>query len=282
MSSCGVAASIIAGAERHSATMNMLARKSWHARPRSGIRWARIASFLTLSWLMLLSNARNGLSQFASLPQANTPEEFDGYLEVLSKTTPADVISAAKQFEKNWPRSHLLGPVCQLELETYRSRNDPIDAIGAGQKALEFAPGNLAVTADLASIIADVASDPQRLDQADRYAHQTLQALKSFTVPKWILPDNWEKIAGHLKSEAHAALGLVAYKRGEIPQAIQEFETAIDLAPVPDATQYYRLGRLYQSNGDKPAAIDKLRKAAAMDDPAIRLLAQKELKTLDH
>ena len=231
---------------------------------------------------MLLSNARNGLSQFASLPQANTPEEFDGYLEVLSKTTPADVISAAKQFEKNWPRSHLLGPVCQLELETYRSRNDPIDAIGAGQKALEFAPGNLAVTADLASIIADVASDPQRLDQADRYAHQTLQALKSFTVPKWILPDNWEKIAGHLKSEAHAALGLVAYKRGEIPQAIQEFETAIDLAPVPDATQYYRLGRLYQSNGDKPAAIDKLRKAAAMDDPAIRLLAQKELKTLDH
>jgi len=231
---------------------------------------------------MLLSNARNGVSQFASLPQANSPEEFDGYLDVLTKTAPVDVISAAKQFEKDWPESQLLGPVCQMELETYRSLNDPLDAIAAGEKALKFAPGNLAVTADLASIIADVATDPQRLDQADLYARKTLEALKSFTVPKWILPDNWEKIAGHLKSEAHAALGLVAYKRGEIQQAIQEFETAIDVAPIPDATEYYRLGRLYQSKGDKPAAIEKLRQAAAMNDPAIRLLAQKELKALEH
>jgi len=260
----------------------MVARTNWDARSGRGIRCARIVSSLILPWLILLSNARDGLSQFVSLPQADSPEEFDGYLDVLSKSTPVDVISAAKEFEKNWPESQLLGPVCQMELEAYRSLNDPSHAIEAGQRALKFAPGNLAVTTDLASIIADTAMDPQRLDQAEQYARKTLEALKTFTVPKWISPEKWEKIEGRLKSEAHAALGLVAYKRGGIPQAIREFETAIDLAPVPEPTEYYRMGRLYQANGDKPAAIQKLRQAAAMNDPTIRQLAQKELKTLDH
>ena len=237
---------------------------------------------LILPWFILLSNAGDGVSQFVSFPQADSPEEFDGYLVVLSKSTPVDVISAARQFEKNWPESQLLGPVCQMELEAYRSLNDPPHAIEAGERALKFAPGNLAVTADLASILADVATDPQRLDQAEQYAHKTLEALKSFKVPKWVAPEKWEKIQGHLKSEAHAALGLVAYKRGEIPQAIREFETAIDFAPEPEPTEYYRLGRLYQVNGDKPAAIQKLRQAAAMNDPTIRQLAQKVLKALDH
>jgi tetratricopeptide (TPR) repeat protein len=262
--------------------MNMLALTKWDAISGCEIRSARIALLLMLAWVILLSTGRYGLSQFASLPQADSPKEFDDYLDVLTKSTPVDVISAAKQFERNWPESQLLGPVCQMELETYRSLNDPTDAIEAGQKALKFAPGNLAVTADLASIIADVATDPQRLDQAEQYAGKTLVALKTFTVPKWISPDKWEKIEGYLKSEAHAALGLVAYKRGGIAQGIREFETAIDLAPVPEPTEYYRLGRLYQAKGDKAAAIQKFRQAAAMNDPAIRQLAQKELMALDH
>jgi tetratricopeptide (TPR) repeat protein len=106
--------------------------------------------------------------------------------------------------------------------------------------------------------------------------------LKTFTVPKWIPPQKWETIEGRLRSEAHAALGLVSYKRGGIPQAIREFETAIELAPVPEPAQYYRLGMLYQASGNKSAAIQKLQRAAQMNDQTIRYLAEKELKVLDH
>jgi tetratricopeptide (TPR) repeat protein len=172
----------------------------------------------------------------------------------------------------------LRGPVCQMELEAYRSLNDPTEAIDAGRRALKFSPGNLAVTADLSFILADVATDSQRLDQSEQYARKTLDALKTFTVPKWISPQKWANIKGDLMSEVHASLGMVAFKRGSVRQAIREFETAIDVAPTPEPTEYYRLGRLYQANGDTDAAIQKFRQAATMNDPAIRQLAQQDLK----
>lgn len=168
-----------------------------------------------------------------------------------------------------------------MELEAYRSLDDASGAIAAGQRALQFAPGNLQVTAELASIIADATTDPQQLRQAEDYAHKTLEELKAFTVPKWIPPQKWETIEGRLRSEAHVALGLVAYKRGGLQQAIGEFETAIELAPAPEPAQYYRLGMLYQASGNKAAAIQKLQKAAQLNDPTIRRLAEKQLKSLD-
>jgi hypothetical protein len=54
-----------------------------------------------------------------------------------------------------------------MELEAYRSVDDPSGAIEAGERALQFAPGNLQVTAELASIIADTKADPQQLAHAD-------------------------------------------------------------------------------------------------------------------
>lgn len=245
------------------------------------LRPRRLLGLLLGCWLGLWL-AADGRGQFASLPQADSPEEFDAYLDVLSKARPADVISSAREFEKNWPHSPLRGPVCQMELEAYRSLDDFSGAIEAGQRALQFAPGNLQVTAELASIIADATADVQQLARAEDYARRTLQALKTFTVPKWIPPQKWEMMEGQLKSEAHAALGMVAYKRGDTPQAIREFEAAVELAPVPQPAQYYRLGMLYRASGNKPAALEKLQRAAQMDDPAIRRLAEKQLKVLEH
>jgi tetratricopeptide (TPR) repeat protein len=256
---------------------------SCESRPGRRILYAcRVPLLFILASSLWLLIARDGRGQFGSLPQADSPEEFDAYLDVISRSRPADVISSGREFEKSWPHSPLRGPVCQLELQAYRSLNDPSNAIEAGQRALEFAPGNLQVTAELAFIIADTTAEPQQLIHAEDYARRTLQSLKTFTVPKWIPPQEWGAIEGRLKSEVHVALGLVAYKRGGIPQAIREFETAIDLAPEPEPAQYYRLGMLYQASGNKSAAIQKLQRAAQMNDQNIRSLAEEELKVLDH
>ncbi len=83
-------------------------------------------------------------------------------------------------------------------------------------------------------------------------------------------------------SEAHAALGLIAYKQGDIRKAIQEFERAVKMNPSPDPAQDYRLGVLYQAAGNKVKAIQELRLAANSKDTAIRTRAQRELKTLQH
>lgn len=100
-------------------------------------------------------------------------------------------------------------------------------------------------------------------------------------VPKRISPQEWEKTEGRLRPQAYAALGLVAYKRGQIAQAIHEFETATRVAPAPDPTQYYRLGMLYRASGKKREAIQMFRRAAKLGEPLIRGLAEQELQTLD-
>ena len=240
-----------------------------------------LALLLIVFSLVSIATTRSGQAQFAPPPQADSPEEFDAYLEVLSKAGPKEVILAAKEFEKKWPHSLLRGPVCQLELEAYRALNDSASAIAAGERALRFAPGNLAVLADLATIIADSTTDPQQLVRAEEDARKLLETLETFKVPKWISPQDWEKTEALLRSKAHAALGLVAYKRGEITQAIYEFETATRVAPAPDPTQYYRLGMLYRASGKKREAIQMFQRAVKLGEPLIRGLAERELQTLE-
>jgi tetratricopeptide (TPR) repeat protein len=79
---------------------------------------------------------------------------------------------------------------------------------------------------------------------------------------------------------AYSALGLVAYKRGNLALAIREMETAMNLTPTPDPALFYRLGILHKASGDTARAIQELQKAAASNDPVLRPLAQRQLKAL--
>lgn len=219
-------------------------------------------------------------AQSPSVGQADSREEFDGYLLLLSKTAPNEVISAAKSFESLWPNSRLLGHVLELELEAYRSLGDSANAILTGEKALKVAPDNLLVLTNIAYILASSTSEQQQLARAERYARRELELSRTLRVPKKISPKEWGEIQGRQNSTAHAALGLVAYKRGNIGGAIQEFETAVKLAPAPDAAHYYRLGMLYRMRGDESLAVEMLGRAADSSDSTIRGLAENELKSM--
>jgi tetratricopeptide (TPR) repeat protein len=238
------------------------------------------ASPHTIATGLVVLLVATGLAQSPSTGQADSREEFDEYLALLLKTAPKEIISAAEGFEKHWPRSELLAHVLELELEAYRSLGDSANAILAGEKALKAAPDNLLVLTNLAYIIASSTNDRQQLARAERYARRELELSGTIRIPKRISPNEWDEMKRRQNSTAHAALGLVAYKRGELAQAIHEFETAGKLAPAPDAAHYYRLGMLYQASGNESGAIEMLGRAAESSDPAIRLPAEKELKSL--
>lgn len=232
--------------------------------------------------MVLLVQVCKGEAQLKSTPQAKSPEEFDAYLVVLSKKTPAEVLSAGKEFARAWPHSELLAEVYELEMDAYRSLNDTAGSIEAGQKALQVAPDNVTVMANLAYILADGTTDAQHLDLAQQYAHKALTILKTFHVSKRITPDQWNAIRRHAESEVHAALGLVAYKSGDSALAIREFEKSLNLAPAPNPLQYYRLGLLYQATGNKSKAVDMFQHAAQLNDSTIRHLAETHLQGLHH
>lgn len=232
-----------------------------------------------LAILCLLAASCPG--QFAPLPQADSPEEFDSYLSVLDAHTPAATIAAGDAFVRRWPDSALRGHVYELEFEAYRSIGDAGKAIDAGEKSLAAAPDNLLILAKLAVVLANATKDPKRLERAIACARKAIELSKSFHIPKSITPGEWSEIDGRVNSQAHAALGLVDNQRGDGSGAIREFETAIALAPSPDATQYYRLGVLYRVAGRIAEAKGKFRRAAELPEPAIQELARRELRQLD-
>jgi tetratricopeptide (TPR) repeat protein len=221
------------------------------------------------------------VGQFTPLPQADSPEEFDSYLSVLAERTPAAIIAAGDAFVRAWPASPLRGHVYELKFEAYRRLGEAGKAIEAGEKSLAAAPDNLMVLANLSVALANGTSDPKRLERAEVYARKVIELSKSFRIPKSIGPEEWARIDAQLNSQANAALGLVANQRGDITGAIREFETAIALAPAPDATQYYRLGVLYRTTGNVSEAREKFRRAAELHEPAIRELAERALRQLD-
>src|SRR6266404_8636013 len=101
---------------------------------------AALISPCMLTCVLLVILGATGLAQSPSAGQADSREEFDEYLLVLSKAAPKEVISAAESFESHWPHSELLGHVLELELEAYRSLNDSANAILIGEEVLKAAP----------------------------------------------------------------------------------------------------------------------------------------------
>jgi tetratricopeptide (TPR) repeat protein len=229
---------------------------------------------------ILAATAGFCVAQFAPLPQADSPEEFDAYLAVVDAGRPAAVIEAGEAFVRAWPASGLCGHVYEMEFEAYRRLGDANKAIEAGEKSLEAAPDNLVMLANLSAVLANGTRDTRRLERSETYARKVIELSKSIRLPKFITPDEWARTSAHLNSQAHVALGLVANQRDDVKGAIREFEAAIALAPEPDATQYYRLGVLYRVSGNIAGAKEKFRRATELNEPVIREMADKELRQL--
>jgi tetratricopeptide (TPR) repeat protein len=230
---------------------------------------------------MLAAAAVSCAAQFAPPPQADSPEEFDSYLSVLDARTPSAVIAAGQEFLRAWPVSGLRGHVYELEFEAYRRLGDAAKAIEAGEHSLVAAPDNLMMLANLSVALANGTQDPKRLARAESYARKAMTLSRSIRIPRFITPEEWARIDARVNSQAHAALGLVANQRDDVTGAIREFEAAIDLAPEPEATQYYRLGMLYLATGNISGARQKLRRAAELNEPGIRELVDRELRQLE-
>ena len=217
-------------------------------------------------------------AQFLPPLQADSPAEYDAYLDVTQAGASPALLAAAHRFEQDWPKSNLLAHVRQLQFEAYTKLGRPADAIYAARQALTLAPLNHTVRAGLALILANQASTPRQLNEAEVEARSTLERLTAFVPPRSLPYPRWEQAARRVRGQAHAALGLVAFKRDRLDEAVRELETSVRLAPDPP-TQY-RLGRLYRLLGRLEEARKSLDAASAGADPAVADLALRELREM--
>lgn len=212
--------------------------------------------------------------------QANTPEEFDAYLDVLEAREPAQVAAAARALAKRFPESELLAHAWELEMEACRKLGDVACVVEAGERILARAPRHAGVLVTLAAALANQARDEAELARAEDYARRALQALENFRVPKTVPLERYFELRARLASDAHGAMGHIAYKRGQTATAIAELEAAVRLTDAPQPVHYYRLGLLYEIAGRTGDAVRSLRQAAEAGDPVLRRLAEQRLRTI--
>jgi tetratricopeptide (TPR) repeat protein len=229
---------------------------------------ARIAAVIAL----LLHHASTpGRAQFLPSLQAGDPREFDSYLAVLHSTAPDARLKAADRFAAAWPQSELLPHVHELRFDAQRERGDVEGAIQDGERALQAAPGNVTVAVRLAGILATAG----RLEEAERRVEQAQSVLANFRVPRSVPFPEWQAREAWIRARAAAALGLVAFKRDRVSDAVARFEQAVALSPEP--ADHLRLGRLYKLSGRIADARRQFKLAAAAGDKAVQTLAEAEL-----
>lgn len=225
--------------------------------------------------ILLFDHGPWGVAQAQFLPslQANEPEEFDSYLEVLHATDLRARLAAADRFEAAWPKSELLAHIYELRFEAQRERGNTAAAVGEGRRALKAAPSNLTVAVRLASVLANIG----RLDEAERLVARANDVLANFRVPRTVPFPEWQARSRWIRARAAAALGLIAFKRDQTNEAIARFEEAVILSPEP--ADHLRLGRLYRLAGRENDASRQFELAAASGDEAVRKLVDAELRS---
>ena len=235
------------------------------------IRIIRAGLFVGICLIAQLSEAR-------CLPEARTPEEFDLYIEFHEASDAETKHKAALRFEQAYPDSQLLIYVYRSEFEYARSRNLHQDAIAAGEKALRAAPADMPALIGLAEILPHNTDDRVALSSAEEYAERVLKEINRLELPYEVPFQECEEIRRFLQSRAYAALGYVAAKRGELAQAIEEFERAVATSSEPVGVQLFRLGKLYRAARREQEATEMFRRASKAGPVDITLLAESELK----
>lgn len=234
-----------------------------------------VIAFVLVSTVLV---AQVGRTAPGDLPrQAKTPEEFDLYLDFEEARDAEVKHRAALHFEQAYPQSELLAYIYQSELDYAQARNLYDAVISAGEKALSIAPDNIPILLVLAEVIPNGPAESRSLDRSEKYAARAMELIDSRHVSPQLTMDDCDALRHQMRSRAHAAIGLVAMKRGAVPLAIHEFETAVSENPDADGVQLYRLARLYLASGRHADAAALLRKAFQIGPQEISSLAAAEL-----
>ena len=227
------------------------------------------------AWLLTVFTAISFpvYSQFLPDLQAKTSEEYDAYLDVLD----GPVLDKGVAFERAFPSSTLLLPVCELMSREWRSLGNTARAIEAAEHGLAIAPDYVPLLVELADLLANGSTT---LDAAATAARRALALLETFKAPRRAGIEEWTAAVSRLKARARGALGLVLFKRDDVAGAVKEFEAALAEPVTQDPSLHYRLGRLYALTGRTAEARSQLEEAARRGEKILRERANAALEEL--
>ncbi|MBL8209824.1 MAG: tetratricopeptide repeat protein [Bryobacterales bacterium] len=205
-------------------------------------------------------------AQFLPQLQARTPAEFDAYLDVL-EAAPAQQEALARSFLRQYADSDLRLPVLEVIAKASRNRGDAAAARQAAIDGLQLAPEYIPLLTLLAAVDANTTARPD-----GRAATEALRLLDQARAPRSMDAETWRHALALLRAENLVTLAIVAFKSGQLHEAVRRLEESLRWEPAPAAQ--YRLALLYLERKRTAEARTLLEKVAASADPALAARAR--------
>jgi tetratricopeptide (TPR) repeat protein len=196
---------------------------------------------------------------------------------------PAAELQAINEVLENFKDTEYKPMLMQMAMDAAQRQNDFAQTTVWGDRVLQSDPNNIPARVMLAEVTAqhtrefDLDKD-QSIKKIEDYANKALELLKSASTPPAGIPDaQWPDYKKQLTSQAYDALGQAAELKKAFPDAIKDYQSAIDAQPT-NPVPMARLAKAYRENKQYDEAISEADKVLAMNEvpPSVKTFAQTE------
>jgi tetratricopeptide (TPR) repeat protein len=222
----------------------------------------------------------------AGQPHPKSQKEVDGLKKVQAAAQANDAaaeLQAINEVLENFADTEYKPMLLQMAMDAAQRQGDFPQTTVWGDRVLQSDPGNIPARVMLAEATAqhtrenDLDKD-QSIKKIEDYANKSLDLLKTANTPPAGMPEaQWPDYKKQLTSQSYDALGQTAELKKNYPDAIKNFQSAIDAQPT-NPVSMARLAKAYRENKQYDQAISTADKVLAMNEvpPAVKTFAQTE------
>jgi tetratricopeptide (TPR) repeat protein len=200
------------------------------------------------------------------VPKVNPQEEAD-YKALFDTKDPGMKIQLGQDFLQKYPTSRYTQGVYEQLVKAYSAKADWNDFYAVARKALANDPDDADVLVFVGWVIPHIydQKDPNandKLNAAEIYEKHALEIIPKVTNNGTMTDDQFAALKAGLLSEAHSALGMIDFRRGNNGDCVKELQQAIQGAASPDPTDLYVMGLALEQLKSFPEAADSLGKCS--------------------
>lgn len=215
----------------------------------------------------------------------NQAAEDDAYeaFRTVKAEEPDEKIKLGESFLGKYPKSKYAEQVDVGLTNAYYAKQDWPDFYSSADKALALKPDDVDVLITVGWVIPHIYNpqDPDAaklLDKAEAYEKKAIPDIAIMPKPEGMDDSQFAAFKIQKANEAHSALGLIYFRRGDYSNSVTELQQATQNTPTPDQTDLFVLATSLESLNRYAEAVRSYGRCGQIDGPLQQQCKQGEAK----
>jgi tetratricopeptide (TPR) repeat protein len=178
---------------------------------------------------------------------------------------PDKKIKLGEDFLSKYPKSQYAEAVDVGLTNAYYAKQDWTNFYASADRALALRPNEVDVLVTVGWVIPHIYNPngpgaEKQLEKAENYEKRAIQAMATVPRPPKMTDAQFSAFKVQKSNQAHSALGLVYFRRGDYDDSVKELQQAMQNNPSPDQTDLFVLGASLEKlnrHGEAAEAFDR-------------------------